>query len=372
MLRVLQIVSNLALTSGGVSSVVMNLYRNVDRDKVQFDFLCWRNIAESYRAEIEKMGGRVYYVPSPLRFKSVISAHKQIDAFFREHGGEYPVAHLHSPSANRFFLKPAAKYGVPVRICHSHNTFYSDSKIKSFFNRFLCQSLWKYANKFWACSKKAGEFMYGRDAVEVGKVEVINNAITCEKFAFNPEVRAEVSAQLGVSDNFVIGSVGRLCPQKNQLFLIESFAAMSQQRSDARLVLVGTGPELESIQELIVKTGMSDKIILAGFRPDVNNVLQAFDCFVLPSLKEGLPVSAIEAQACGLPCLLSDDITHESDCGYIDFIPLDKHKWSKALLNIERNKNRHLGQENVKAAGFDIKIEAKRVQDLYRAFAGEF
>lgn len=363
-MRVLHIVDNLAIRSG-VSSVLMNLYRNIDTTKIQFDFLVMNLGTQTYDSEIKSMGGNIYYVSSPLSFKTLIRSIIETKQFFKTNSERYNIVHLHSPTTINFNLRFAKKYKIKNRIIHSHSTMYSNNKIKSFINSILCANIKKYANIYWACSEKAGEFLYGKDYMKSNRVEVIVNAVDCEKYAFDERIRNLYREELRIVDKYVVGHVATFNSIKNHSFLINVFADICKCRDDIRLVLVGNGVTYNDTVNLIKSRGIEDKVLLLGFRSDISNLMQCFDVFVLPSIKEGLPVVAVEAQASGLPCYLSNSITREVNLGNVEYLDLKNDDWSKAIQRKIINNNRKLTYSIISSSIFNIKTEAKRVQDIY-------
>ncbi|PDY22112.1 glycosyltransferase [Bacillus cereus] len=363
-MRILQIVDNLAIKSG-VSSVVMNLYRNIDRNLVQFDFLVMNKVEISYENEIKEMGGNIYYVRSPLTFKTIIGSIFDTKKFFKRYAREYDVVHLHSPTTVIFNLSFAKYYKIPNRIVHSHSTMFSKNKVKKFINFLLCLNLKRYANIYWACSIKAGEFLFGKKYIQKNKVKIINNAIDLEDYAFNKVLREKYRQELGISNKYVVGHVASFNEIKNHTFLIDAFHNVCQHNDDSVLVLVGDGPMYHQIIDLVRSMGIEDKVIFLGFRKDISVILNIFDVFVLPSLKEGLPVCAVEAQASGLPCFLSSSITREVDLGNVEYLDLDIETWVAALKRNKQNKDRDLTYDLLHSTAFNIKKEAKRVEKFY-------
>lgn len=365
-MRVLHIVYNLSKRSG-VSSFIMNLYRNTDHTKIQFDFLVMNPSDVSYESEIKKMGGTVFFVQSPLSIKTIFSSISQINNFFKNNADNYSVVHLHTVTTAFVTLRLAKKYGIKKRIVHSHSTIFSQNKLKNFMHHLLVINLKNYANVFWACSEKAGEFLYGKRFMRKENVKIIYNAIDCEEYKFNEIIRKEYRKFMGLTDNFVIGHVGRFDDIKNQTFLICSFYDVIQKKENAVLILVGIGPKLEEVKKLVKDKGIEDRVLFLGYREDIYNIMQAIDIFVLPSIKEGLPVVAVEAQASGLECILSSSITREVNLGKIEYLDLEIGLWNNALWK-ERDShshNRYDAYDVIKSSVFNMKNEALRVEKYY-------
>lgn len=342
MIKILHVISNLTIDSG-VTSFVMNYYQNIDRVKVQFDFLYFEKVDKEILNQIEDLNGNIYYISKPS-LKHIIKTYKEFDKFFKENTNKYTAVHLHEVYLVHFIKHFCDKYGIKHLITHAHTTKYSDNPKNALRNRIMCMGLKKAATDYFACSKAAGEFYYGKQAVESGLVKIIPNAIDLEKYKFNESIRKKVRKELNIENKFVVGHIGRMAKQKNQIFLLKVFQKVHQVNSNAVLLMVGDGPLRNEIEKEILKLDLKENVRLLGVRNDVPNLLMAMDIFVLPSLYEGLPVVCVEAQATGLKCVLSENITKEMDCGYCKFIDLNKsiYFWSECInsyINIERKRD---------------------------------
>lgn len=327
-IRVAQIVGK--MNGGGVEAVVMNYYRHIDRSKVQFDFLVDSDSTLIPREEIESLGGRVFEVPP---YQHVVEYQRELQRLFKQEG--WKIVHSHINALSVFPLRAAKKAGVPVRIAHSHSTSGKGEYVKNTLKAVLKTQSNRYPTHRFACSKFAGEWLFGKAA----HFEVVYNAIDLDRFCFNAEARAQARADLGlVGNQFVVGHVGRFTAQKNHAFLIDVFTEVAKRRDDAVLLLVGTGEAGASVKALVDERGLTDRVKFLGQRSDVNRLYQAFDAFVLPSLYEGLCLVGVEAQVSGLPCLLSDTITREVDVtGKCKFMPInDSSIWADAISSLTR------------------------------------
>lgn len=306
-IRVLHFVSTLSRGSG-VMSVIMNYYRHIDRDKVQFDFLHFIACEDSYMEEIRELGGKIYCIDKPgSSFQSI----KQLNSFFRLHAGEYTWLHNHEVYLT-FLLRPIAKrYGLEKFIVHCHATKYSDKTLNAARNRILCLPIRFMKVERFACSEAAGKFLYGEKMLKAGNVFIMHNAIDCEKFRFRPEVRERLRKEMGLEGKFVIGHVGRFERQKNHEFLIEVFAEVKKRRPESVLLLVGEGSLEQKLVYQVKKLKLQEDVLFLGQREDIVLLLNVMDIFILPSLYEGLPVSCLEAYNTGLPCVISKNITPE-------------------------------------------------------------
>lgn len=335
-IRVLHFVSTLSRGSG-VMSVIMNYYRHIDRDKVQFDFLHFIACEDSYMDEIRELGGKIYCIDKPgSSFQSI----KQLNSFFRLHAGEYTWLHNHEVYLT-FLLRPIAKrYGLEKFIVHCHATKYSDKTLNAARNRILCLPIRLMKVERFACSEAAGKFLYGEKMLKAGKVFIMHNAIDCEKFRFRPEVRERLRKEMGLEGKFVIGHVGRFERQKNHEFLIEVFAEVHKKNENSVLLLIGDGSLKDPIRQKVIVLNLEEYVFFLGQRDDVADLLQTMDVFVLPSLYEGFPVSIVEAQANGLVCIASDLITRETLMTQLNnqLLSLEQptSSWAVFLLNSSR------------------------------------
>lgn len=362
-IRILHIVTNMSY--GGLENLLMNYYRNIDRTKIQFDFLTHFQDHQDFEEEIRDLGGRLFHLPRLNPFDLRYLA--KLNRFFADHP-EYKIVHSHLDCMAGLPLKVAKKYGIPARIAHAHSSNQTkDAKylLKLWFKR----NIRKFATDLFACSSDAGKWMLGTD-----NFRVLNNAIDAAAYRFDPLVRAQVRQELGIAaDTFVIGHVGRFAPPKNHNFLVEIVKETVERSADTRGLLVGEG-ELRPAVEAKVKTlDIGERVVFAGLRSDVSRMLQAMDVFVFPSIYEGLPVSLVEAQAAGLPCLISDKVPIE--CKKTDLvtqIPLaaGAARWAEAVL-AAANRTRENTLEEIKASGFDIEENARWLTNFYLNLQGK-
>ena len=301
MIRILQCVND--MHRAGLETMLMNYYRNIDRTKIQFDFLTHRPYRSDYDDEIEKMGGKVYYAPR-LYPQNYPNYFKWMKNFFKEHP-EYKIVHSHIDTMSYLPLLAAKKAGVPIRIAHSHNTSL-DRDFKYLLKQYFRLKINSVCTHRLACGEEAGKFLFGNRSFKV-----IPNAIDAEKFYFNEELRNKKREELGIKSEFVIGHVGRLSYQKNHKFLIEIFKELLKTEPESLLLLVGVGEKEQEIRNQVEDLGIDDKVRFLGKRSDVNELYQAMDIFVMPSFFEGIPVVGVEAQFAGLPCIFSDKVPEE-------------------------------------------------------------
>ena len=355
-IRVLQVVTYMG--RGGLETMLMNYYRNIDRNKVQFDFLTHRDERWDYDDEIESLGGKIYHLPKLNPFsKSYLNA---LDKFFKEHK-EYQIVHCHQDCLSGVVLKVAKKNGVRFTIAHAHSAS-QDKNLKYFIKVLAKKNIKKYSDKMFACGEEAGKWMF-----ETDNFEVLNNAIDTDLYTYNKEKADKVKKEFGIENKFVIGHVGRCNYPRNHKFIIDVVNEVQKVKEDSVLMLVGDGDLRAEIEQKVQDLGLSDKVIFTGVRSDVNELMQGMDMFLFPSLYEGLPVTMVEAQASGLKCIISDKVPLECKMTEnVEVVKLEEspQKWAKEVLKYEKYERQNTKEEIVKA-NFDIKANAKYLQEFY-------
>lgn len=342
---------------GGVESVIMNYYRHIDRNKIQFDFICDEDSTNIPYEEIEKLGGKVILCPPYQKLPKYL---KFLENLFREK--RYRIVHSNISTMSIFPLYAAKKAGVPVRIAHSHSTSNPREWKKNLLKNTLRPFSKKYATDYFACSELAGRYLFGDKTFDNGEVKIIRNAIDVEKFKFDPKIRKELRKELGVKDDdFVIGHLGRFVEQKNHRFLIDIFAEVKKEKANTKLVLAGQGPLMDEIKEKVKSLGLENDVFFLGQRSDSNKLYSMFDVFCLPSLYEGLPVVGVEAQANGVKTIFSNNVTSESVVKKdTEQLEINNPKtWSESILKIKTNLNR----EN--KSPYDVECCVKELTALY-------
>lgn len=343
----------------------MNYYRQMRESGIQFDFLVHRSEEGHYDSEILSMGGRIYRMPQ-IRPGNYRRYFRLLDDFFAKHP-EYQVVHAHMNENSGFVLRAAKKAGVPCRIIHSHlSDLGFDYKYP--FRMYARMSIKDYPSDYFACSARAGEWLFGKKKGSSGKVTVLHNAVNAAEFLYNERSRNRLRLELGAGDRIVIGHIGRFNEQKNHRFLLQIFEAVHRRNPRTMLVLAGDGHLRPAIETEAKRLGIADAVRFLGVREDVADLLQALDVFLFPSLFEGLPVVLVEAQAAGLRCIVSDRITKESDItGRVEFLSLDQtpEEWSEAVLGstYEHEDTR----DRLRASGYDAETMAQWLSDYYRA-----
>lgn len=357
---------NVIMDPGGIEALIMNVYRHIDRDRIQFDFMVHRPDRAFYEDEIERLGGKIYrtpqFSPIPGQYQKFMGSTENI---LREHP-EYKVIHAHS-ELNLWPLMVAKKVGIPTRIAHSHNAR-ATINLKYFFFKYEQPRIKKYCTDMFMCSTPAGEWTFGKEAVTQGDVKFIKNGIETERFVFNEDIRNRKRKELNLGSKLVIGHVGRFMVQKNHTFLVDVFKEIHDRNSNSILMLVSDGRLMEKIKEKVAKLGLTDAVLFLGNRGDVNELMQAMDVFLFPSLWEGLPLTGIEAQTAGLPVIMSDVITDEvciTDNIYVMSLNQKPDEWANKVLTISGGFRRKDVQNEIVDSGFDISSTAKWLQDFY-------
>lgn len=362
--RVLNVLGTTNL--GGAESRVMELYRALDRDKVQFDFLVHTDREGQYSGEIRSLGGRIYSVPR-FQVYNILSYKKALRKFFREHN-EFVAVHGHMTSTAAIYLPIAKRAGIPVTIAHARSAGV-DQGVKGLVTKVIRYPLKYRADYCFACSAEAAEAVYGKRWIAMGNVWTIPNAIDTQRFVYDPAVRQQVREEIGITGCFVIGHVGRFGFMKNHDYLIDIFAELRKMRDDAALVLIGKGELEEQIRAKVSALGLADSVFFLGNRFDVERYYQAFDYFVFPSTFEGLPGSVVEAQASGLCCLVSDQVTGEAALTELvtyKSIGEPASNWAGEIMrNAKTALDRKDVRETIADKGFDVHGQAVKMEEFY-------
>lgn len=369
-IRVLNVVG--LMSPGGIETLIMNIYRNIDRSKVQFDFLTHKGINGTFDDEIRRLGGRIYKMPQIregektyyFRFFEYVSALK---SFFEEHS-EYQIIHGHMTNTAAIYMPIAKKYGnVTCCIAHSHST-QARPGFSGIVTDILHKPLPKIATDYFACSEMAAKWIFSEDTIQSGKVKFIKNGVDPKRFAYDEKQRVAIRREFGLENKFVIGNVARFKTEKNHTFLIDVFNEIYKQNCDSVLLLVGTGELEEEMKKKCKELGIEKAVIFMGQRNDIPDMLLAMDVFFLPSLCEGLPVVAVEAQASGLPVVTSTGVTKEVDItGNVRFLDLawGEAEWADAISKIGREFKRQDMYQYIHDSGYDITETAKALQEFY-------
>lgn len=358
-IRVLHILQR--METGGTQTLLMTLYRNMDRSKIQFDFFVMYPDKYFYDDEIVKLGGRIYY--STVRLdKNIFKYTKELKKIILENN--YKIVHVHTYSIGYFALKTAKKCNVPVRIAHSHNN--QTVRDKKYIIKKMLQKIYTmYATDLFACSEEAGRYLFRSK-----KFNVLNNSIDSQKFIYKENLRNKVRKKLKIKDDeFLVGHIGRLHAQKNHNFLLDIFVEIKNKIKNSKLLLIGDGPLEDEIINKIKKLGIEQNVIMLKNRSDVNELYMAMDVFILPSLFEGLGIVAIEAQAAGTPIIISDGVPDTANitpiCKKLNLTD-SASKWAEEAIKIAKSKLAHTNmQKYIIKSGFDMQSTVNWLEEFY-------
>ena len=363
-IRVLHVVGK--MHRGGIETLLMNLYRNIDRNKVQFDFLVFNKEKGYYDDEIIDMGGRIFYAVS--RRENYRKNKKDIKDILYKHP-DIKIIHDHLSSCSYIMpLIVAKKCGIKTRIAHSHNTMCGGGlgKILHYINKFR---IGRYATNYFGCANAAGEWMFGLKKWQNGTV--ISNGTDCSVFKYDIKKRESFRKKLQLDKSFVVGFIGRFEEQKNPLFICDIFIELKKKYDNAKLLLVGEGSYHNEMDELLKKNNLVNDVIYTGIVDNVYDYIQVMDVVILPSLFEGLPVICAEIQASGVLFLMSDKISAEAKLiETTKYLPIDKgvEIWVEEIeKEIKFPSIRESKIEEIKKAGYDIKDTAKKLEKFYLA-----
>lgn len=356
---------------GGIQQFIVENIKHMNKSKIQIDVLTLDD-GQSYPLDdtIKDLGCDFYklkgiWINNPLDY---IKYAKAINNFFKEHD-DYQVVHMNASSKNFLLLKYAKKYNIPVRIAHSHNIdFQTKNPIKKLIGNILKLPMRKYATDYFACSTIAGEWLFGKKNIDNKKVKIINNAVDYEKFKYNEKTREKIRKEFNIKKNdLLIGHVGRFTNQKNHTFLIDIFFEITKQNKKAKLIMVGIGEKEEEIKQKVKDLNIEDKVIFAGFRNNINELMQAMDVFLLPSLYEGLGIVLIEAQAAGLPSITSDKVVPQEAkiSKLLHYIPLEENEKQWATKILESSLERIDTKKEMQKKGYLIEQTAKYLEKFY-------
>ena len=361
-IRILHVIGK--MDRAGAETLLMSIYRNIDRSKVQFDFIVHGNDKGDYDDEIKSLGGRIYHAP-----KYKIYNFLEYSAFFKkffENNKEYSIIHGHMRSSASIYLRIAKRFGL-YTICHSHNT--RSKGIRSKLYTILTRNIPKYTDYFFGCSKQAIIDGFGEKICADSNISsVIYNGIELDKYIYNKDISDKYKKEFNLENSFVVGHIGRFSLQKNHKFLIDVFEQIKNKKDNAKLVLVGRGELEEEIKRYVDDKNLSDDVLFLGVRDDVGNLLMMFDCFIFPSVFEGLGIALIEAQATGLRCFVSEAIQKEailsSDVYKLD-LNQDPKEWADCILKNAIKYKRTNNSKLIKDNKYDIMETTKYLQKFY-------
>lgn len=354
-----------SLAQNGTEMFMMNVLRHIDRSKFHIDFYISDNEVTPNRIEAEELGSQVFIFSSRRDnvFKYLLSQWR----FLKSHAHEYDVVHWNGGNLSSFIgFILYWYYGIPIRIVHAHSSCAVGihNKILHRFHRLFIST---FCTHFFACSSEAARFFFRSNPAII-----INNGIDVNKFCYVDAIRKETRLELGIAyDDIVIGHVGRFDDNKNHLFLLGIFESFLKLHPKSRLLLVGDGETYNTIKDKVDSLCLSNKIIMTGSRNDVSRMMQAMDCFVMPSKFEGLPFVLVEAQCSGLPCIISDTINVDVDLtGLVKFVSLSDGttKWVKIIENTLQKSERKSRTEQISEKGFSIADTVMYLQEVYSSF----
>lgn len=365
MVRVLHELAS--LDGGGVAKLLFDYYSNIeDKDRLRFDFLIYDFYENGiYEEPLRNMGCTIYKIPAFKKDKKAsLRAMREVIK-----NGNYDVVHSHRCTRGIFALWYAKKYKVRRRFLHSHIA-YEDIGLKDkTINKVLCLLNRYLATDLFACGRDAAQYMWGKRLLNAGKVHIMTNAIDTGRFSFDKTTREQKRRELGLRDEFVVGIVGRLNRQKNHPFILEVFADVLKEGNNAVLLMAGRGEDEKALKALCARLDLGERVRFLGIRDDIDKLSNAFDLYVMPSLYEGLPVSAIESQANGLHTLISENVTREVMLTeLVEYLPLKKEIWVNRISEIIREAkiyDREPYGHIVAQAGYDIKTESKKMEEYY-------
>lgn len=368
-MRILHITE--VLEPAGIESFIMNMYQHVDRDQVQFDFWVTRTQKEYYEDQILQMGGQKFSVDHTHignTFLRVIREARSLRHFLKAH--PYEVIHLHTCTPLRaLYLAAAKSAGAKVRIIHSHSAeVEGKSLIKRLIYGFMRQLIPLYGTHYFACSKAASRWLYPKRIWKKNRDRVLYNGIDTHRFTFCQEDREQYRQELGLQGKFVLVNTGRFLPQKNQGFLVEMFAQLHAQEPNSHLLLLGKGDLQEQVAQTAKDLGVEHSVTFLGVRSDVPQVLSAADCYMMPSLYEGLPVAGVEAQCNGLPCIFSKNVTDEVALSQnVVFLDLAQpiSQWVETALSFRETPRDLQAAEAVCNAGYDVQQCGRQLTEFY-------
>ena len=365
------LIMDTVMDRGGSEAMTMNFMRNMDRSKVQYDFLVHRDYKGAYEDEIEMMGGKIYRI-CPVYPQYFHRYKKEIRKFFKNHP-EYKIIHSNTMELGYFAYREASRQGVPVIICHSHCVPVGVN-LKQIVRWYFKHKMQKYITVRLACSTEAAYWLFGKK--NVSRTKIIKNPIEASRYEFRQEIRNRIRQELNIDENtFVVGHVGRFFPEKNHVFLINIFAENHRRIPDSKLGLVGSGekgdndPYVYLAKEQVKKNGLEKYVIFTGVREDIPDILQAMDTFVFPSKTEGFGIALIEAQASGLRCFTSAKVVPKDVkvTELLEFVELESSYklWADKIINAEYNYKRNEFYKKITEAGYDIVDGSNKMQEFY-------
>lgn len=364
-IKVLHVMNGAVL--GGISTVVLNFYKHIDREVFNFDCAMTNPELGPNGLALKNMGCKFHSLP--LKSKHPIAYIYKLIKILRTN--QYNIIHVHSNLTSFFPLFVAKLLGVKIRIAHAHSAMEpkgNKTKIKQLVSRILTPLV---ATKLVACSNKSSEIIYGKKRNKDNNRVILYNAINVNAFAFNHIVRQRVRVELHIEDAIVLGCVGNLGIEKNHSYALKVLHELTKEGNPNLkyyLLIVGDGPLRQLIINEAQVLGIENSVIFLGMRSDVNEILQAIDIFLMPSLHEGFGIAALEAAASGLPIFLSDKIPRDFEFyNRNKYLSIDASPkiWAKHIIDVNVDYDRRCGADEVKRNGFDIMDNSKKLEEIY-------
>ena len=365
-IRVLHVLGTTNL--GGAESRIMDLYRHIDREKIQFDFLIHTTKEGFFDQEIKQLGGKIYYLPS-FRVYNYFAYKKACRDFFTAHR-EFQAVQGHMPSKAFIYLPIAKKAGVPMTIAHARSAGV-DKGLKGWITKFIRRNLYRKCDYMFSCSDLAASAVFGEKQYKDGKVVFVPNAVDTKDFAPDEHMREKIRREYGLENSFVIGHVGRFHYAKNHEFILDIFTEVLNQNKKAKLFLLGDGPRRQEMEEKAAELGIKESVIFAGNQNPVAPYYQAMDAFLFPSRFEGMPGTVVEAQAAGLPCLIADTITKQVKVTeLVTFLSLEQSAklWAEQLNRIAAEQKIQKNAEteiDLSKTNYDVNYQVKQYEQFY-------
>lgn len=363
-IRILHVVGKMHY--GGMETLIMNIYRSIDRDKVQFDFMVHYNEPGEYDKEIKELGGKIYVMPNTIPI-NYFKYKKALNNFFSSNK-KYKIIHSHLISTAFIYNRIAKKYGKKICITHSHSSS-SETSLKSKISDVTSKLSENYTDIFFGCSKEACSYFFPKSVKKGINMTIIKNAIDSKKYSYNEYIRNKIRKDLQIEDKFVIGHIGRFSEHKNHDFLLDIFKEIYSNNNNSILILVGKGPLESKIKSKINNLGLSKNVIFLGVINDIYNILQAIDIFLFPSVSEGFGIALLEAQASGLKCFTSKDVVplDVKVTNLLEYISLNSSSdiWANKILEYKFGYERKDTSKEIINSGYDIKSQSNWFQKFY-------
>lgn len=363
-IKVLYITDSIRQRSG-ITSVIRSYLSHFDWSDIQVDILAHGYVEQETLDGLKAYGANVFFMPI-LNLKNVLKFRQFINGFFAEH--KYDIVHSHYFQLDCLVFPIAKRKSGSICISHSHSTKLSDFKIKAIRNRLLSININRAADVWAACSDKAGETLFGKHYSSSSKRLIIRNGIECKHFIFKQDDRVSIREEFGYTDSeVVIGHIGRLAPQKNHFFMIDVFKCLADFDDKYRLLLIGDGPLDKEVREKVKQSRVENKVIFAGVRNDVPRMMNAFDLFLFPSVYEGLGIVAVEAQANGLKCVISDTVPRDVDLTGVSWLSIKDNPliWAQHINGLSFERHPEYNQKVIDAK-YDIQSAAADLQAFYK------